>query len=91
VHDLSGWDWWPEWLAMAAGYSGDGMISASFNGPDLNWQRQWYIAPDVDLRKLKIKNDFLRNTLRALNFLKFPAPALEINQRGKPQFYWLFF
>lgn len=99
VNGLTGWDFWPEWLNMAVGYSGDGMLINSYpnvlyDRPDLAWveyQRQFYLAPDIDLRKIPVKSKFLKTLFKGLNFLKVPLPAVEFNTEQPPQFYWLFF
>lgn len=96
VNSLSGWDHWPAWLNMAVGYGGDGMISAKYDpviyeNTGFKYQSQFYLAPDIDLRKIKVKSGFLRTVLHAVNYLKFPMPTLEINQDGKARFYPLYF
>ena len=96
INRLTGWEKWPGWLSMAAGYGGDGMISAKYDpsiyqGSGITWQSQFYLAPDIDLRKIKVKSGFLRTFLHALNYLKFPMPTLEINEHGKARFYPLYF
>lgn len=97
VHDLSGWDAWPKWLNVAAGYGADGMVSAQYNSsfyesnPQYKWQRQFYASLDIDLRKLPVKNKFLKSVLGAVNFIKIPMPTIEWNQKGSPEYYWLYF
>lgn len=96
VNRLSGWDQWPEWLNLSAGYGADGMVTAQYdpavyNANGLTWQKQFYLAPDIDLRKIKVESAFLRTVLHALNYLKFPMPTLEINEKGQARFYPLYF
>lgn len=38
--------------------------------------RQYYISPDIDLSKIKTNSRFLKLALGFLNYIKFPAPAL---------------
>jgi uncharacterized protein YfiM (DUF2279 family) len=86
--------WFPKWLNLALGYSGDGMIAAR-NGQivEINsgystyyltakHNRQYYISLDIDLRKIPVKNPFLKNVFNAFNILKIPAPAFEFNKWG---------
>mgnify|MGYP006289485667 CR=1 FL=1 len=96
INSFTHWDAWPEWLNLAAGYGADGMISAAYDpaiyaGSGPRWQRQFYLAPDIDLRKIKVKSGFLRTALHLLNYLKFPMPTLEINEKGAARFYPLYF
>jgi hypothetical protein len=61
-------------------YDKDGNIT--FDRRDIPRYRQWYVAPDVDLTKIKSKNKFVRSTLAVFNCLKFPAPAVEFSKKG---------
>ncbi len=97
VHSLSGWEKWPQWLNLAAGYGADGMVTASFQpvfykeNPQYRWQKQYYLALDLDLRKIPVKSKMLKGIFHALNFIKVPLPTLEINEKAAPEFYWLYF
>ncbi|MBK9017787.1 MAG: hypothetical protein IPM82_29150 [Saprospiraceae bacterium] len=51
--------------------------------------RQYYLSLDVDWTKIPTRHRWLKLSLRALNFLKVPAPALELNTLGKAQFHFL--
>ena len=48
-----------------------------FDRRDLKRYRQWYLAPDIDLSKLKTNSWGLRFLFKVLSAFKFPAPALE--------------
>ncbi|TXH23500.1 MAG: DUF2279 domain-containing protein [Chitinophagaceae bacterium] len=86
----------PKWLNIAVGYSADQM----FGGYNNTWidkngiaqtihkkrLRKFYIAPDIDLTKIKTKSKFLHTIFFGLNSLKFPLPSLSINSEGKVQF-----
>lgn len=96
INSLTGWQGWPDWLNVAAGYGAVGMVSARYDpvlneGLGIMRQRQFYLSPDIDLRKIRVKSGFLRTFLHALNYLKFPMPALEINSEGEARFYPLYF
>jgi len=81
----------PEWLNVSVGYGAKGMfggyVNLAYNEDGLVWfdrtdikrYRQWYLAPDVDLTKIKTRSKFLRTVFSALNVLKFPSPALEFS------------
>jgi len=86
----------PWWLNIAFGYGAEGMIGGHNNQifiHDLTFQRerQFYLSPDIDLTKIKTRNKFLEKTLFLLNFVKIPAPAIEINGSGKSKFHILYF
>lgn len=97
LRSLSGWGAVPGWLNLAAGYGADGMVTATYDRdyydtrPDLEWQRQYYLSLDIDLRKIPVKNAFLKSLFQALNFVKIPLPTLEINQKGGVHFYPIYF
>jgi len=92
----------PAWLNIAVGYGADGLFGGFENkwtdgqGNDITRydiprKRQFYLALDIDLTKIKTKSKALKTTFAFLNSFKFPAPALEFNVSGKPKFYFLYF
>lgn len=84
----------PSWLNLAVGYGGEGMLGGSenlakddnnnilFDRRDIMRYRQWYLAPDVDLTRIKTRNKLLKTTLFLLNAFKFPTPSLEFSKKG---------
>jgi uncharacterized protein YfiM (DUF2279 family) len=92
----------PPWLALSVGYGADGMFGArdnigkdktgniTFNRPDIKRYRQWFLAPDIDLSKIKTKSKPLKFVLTFLSAFKFPAPALEFS-RGKFKLHAIYF
>ena len=56
----------------------DGNIT--FDRRDITRYRQWYLAPDVDLTRIRTRSSFLRTVFSMINVIKFPAPALELSQ-----------
>lgn len=92
----------PKWLAIAAGTGAEGMFGASenigkdkdgniiFSRPDIKRYRQWYLAPDIDLTKIKTNKKGIKLALRLLNILKFPTPSLEYSN-GSMKFNWVHF
>jgi hypothetical protein len=84
----------PAWLNVSVGYSAEGMFGGYenlarddmgnivFDRRDLPRYRQWYLAPDIDLTRIRTGSSFLRTVFSVLNSVKFPAPALEYS-RGK--------
>jgi len=93
----------PRWLNLALGYGAENL----FGGFENSWTRddatytldpqrfpryrQFYLALDVDLRKIPVKRRWQRFALGLLNWVKVPAPALEITSRGRLRFHALQF
>jgi hypothetical protein len=92
----------PAWLNIAVGYGAEDMFAGSsntlkdnngniiFDRSDIERYRQFYIAPDIDLTKIKTKSKFLKTTLFMLNSIKFPMPTLEFSQ-GNVKGHWIYF
>jgi hypothetical protein len=90
----------PKWLNVAFGYSAYGMLGGHYNnivpidnnGNALKFERQRriYFSLDVDLTRIKTKSKVLKGIFSVVNFLKFPAPALEFSTSGL-RFYGLYY
>lgn len=83
----------PKWLNLAVGYGADGMIGA-FDNPNhskIKRYRQYYLALDIDLTRIKTKSKFLNTVLGAFGFIKFPLPTVEFNSGGETKFYGFYF
>lgn len=92
----------PSWFAVAIGYGAEGMFGARsniakdkngnviFNRSDIKRYRQWFLAPDIDLSKIKTNKKAVRFILSALNAFKFPAPSLEFSN-GSFKGHWIHF
>jgi len=77
----------PKWLNIAGGYGAEGMTGAFSNPyPGLERYRQIYIAPDIDLTRIKTRSRFLKVVFYTVSFLKFPLPAIEFDVPGKVKF-----
>ena len=84
----------PKWLNIAVGYGSDGLLGGRENiwtdeegnemdRTDIPRVRQFFISPDIDLTRISTRSKFLRTLLAVVNCLKIPAPALELNSRGR--------
>jgi hypothetical protein len=74
---------WPQWLAVAAGVSGDRLYTEEA-------QRSYYLALDVDLEHLIPARTWLAASgIELLNRLKLPAPAVRLHPR--PTLFLLYF
>lgn len=80
-------DYIPDWLGIAIGYSGGGMLGEFENprfinrvpAPEIQRYRQILLSPDIDFSKINVHKSWLKGILEALNLLKMPAPAIEYN------------
>lgn len=94
----------PRWLNLAVGYGAENMYSGipggwtDDNGLEFRVDpilfpryRQFYLSLDIDLTRIRTRSRLLRTVFASFNWIKIPAPALEVNTRGgvifRP-FYW---
>lgn len=86
----------PKWLNVAVGYGADGMLTGnaepdSILFPNQDRIRQYYLSLDVDLTRIKTQSRFLKTVFGVFNFIKIPAPTLEINSKGKLKLHSVYF
>ncbi len=90
----------PKWLNISVGYGASGMTGGSKNPsfdnnnnplPYFERNREYYLSFDIDLEDIPTKNKALKIILGTLNFIKIPAPTLQINQNGKATFKPFYF
>lgn len=91
----------PKWLNLAIGYGAENMYGGFKNEWETDGNtytvssqtypryREFYISPDIDLSKIKVKSKPLKTLLCMANIFKFPAPALEINGNGGVKWKWI--
>lgn len=92
----------PAWLQVSVGTGADGMFGGydniayddlgniKFDRRDIKRYRQWYLAPDIDLTRIKTNKKGIKMALYILNIFKFPTPSLELSN-GKLKGNWLHF
>ena len=92
----------PAWLSLSVGYGAEGLFGGTdnigkndagniiFNRSDIKRYRQWYLAPDIDLSKIKTNKKAVRFLFTVLSAFKFPAPALEFSN-GKLKAHAVYF
>ncbi|MEO7293546.1 MAG: hypothetical protein ABIW34_10610, partial [Ginsengibacter sp.] len=61
-----------------------------FDRSDIKRYRQWFLAPDVDLTKIKSNKRAVKIILGVLNSFKFPTPSLEFSN-GSIKGHWIHF
>lgn len=83
----------PQWLNLALGYGGEGMVHARTSVNTENGYhnyRQWYLSLDFDFSHLSPTKRWQRILIALGNMIHLPAPALEISQGGLHA-HWLKF
>lgn len=84
----------PAWLNIAIGHGARTMLGGRENQwednagivtdrRDILRYRRFFLSLDVDLSKIPVKNRTLRAAMSVINIVKIPAPALEIDGRGR--------
>jgi hypothetical protein len=84
----------PKWINIALGYGADQMLYGNSNTGNAmleNPNRQFYLSLDLDLTKIETNSEFLKTIFSIVNFVKIPAPALEITSKGDISFHYLYF
>ena len=92
----------PKWAMVSLGTGASGMFGARanlakdnlgniiFDRTNISRKRHWYLAPDIDLTKIKTKKKSIKTLLFVLNSLKFPMPAIEFSN-NKVRMSWVGF
>lgn len=87
----------PVWLNVAVGYGVENVYGAYGNVWEIGnagfryepeRYRQVFLSPDIYFSRIPTKKRWVRLALGALDFIKFPAPALEFSE-GKFKGHWL--
>lgn len=86
----------PKWFNVAIGYGAEGLVAGTPQTqreilPELKRFRQFYLSFDIDLTKIQTNSKFLKSLFSVINFVKIPAPTLEINSLGKVKFHPIYF
>jgi len=93
----------PKWLNLALGYS----VGNVYAGYGYEWEKdgalyrldplqyprhgQFLLSPDIDFKRIPTRSLALKALFGALNFIKIPAPALEVTTLGRVRMraiYW---
>lgn len=91
--------WLPAWLNVAVGYGAENM----FGGKENRWEEngvefrlddtvlprysQYYLSLDVDFTRIKTKSRLLKTLFHTINWIKVPAPAMELTSTGRLKFH----
>ena len=97
IHSFAKTSKFPKWLNVAIGYGAEGMITGYDDFvntvflPESKRYRQFYLSLDVDLTKIETKSHFVKTILTVFNFIKIPAPTIEIRGNGGTKFHFIYF
>lgn len=97
--------WIPPWLNIAVGYGSENLYGGfdnTWEEEDTGVMyyvdekgypryRQFFLSLDVDLTRIPTRSRLLKSIFHTLNWIKIPAPALEVNTLGNVRFhpfYW---
>ncbi len=96
-------DGFPDWLNLAIGYGSQNLYGgfenrwtnddgAEFvlNNEAFPRYRQFYLSLDIDLSRIKTRSRVLRTIFKSINWIKIPAPALELNTQGQLRLHPVF-
>lgn len=82
----------PQWFNLAIGYGARGMTGGRNNAlgtiEDNERMRSFYLSPDLYLPHFHPRRKWLKIVCTTLQWIKIPAPALEINRHG---LHWWWF
>jgi hypothetical protein len=89
----------PKWLDFSLGYSGEGMLGADSNPGEYNGEplpyferySQYYLSLDIDLTKIRTRNETVRLLLNLIGYVKIPFPAVEFNRIDKVKWHWIYY
>ena len=90
------------WLNLSVGYSPRNVYGAYTNtwgqdgavylGDDIaTREREWILSLDIDFERIPARRPAVRTLLHLLNHMKFPAPALILNDARSPSWRWLYY
>jgi hypothetical protein len=89
----------PPWICVSFGYSAGGLLGGRTNPtvysgtalPSFNRTRRFFLSADIDFTRIPTRSKALKIIFFALNSIKIPFPALEINSLGKIKGHYLYF
>lgn len=77
---------YPKWLNIAIGYGAEGLQGGygQVSPAEIKAReyRQMYLAFDIDLNNIDVRQKWLKTVLNILSFVHIPSPALQFDKRG---------
>ena len=84
----------PDWLNIATGFGGEGLLSSNRDNedfPNQNPYRQYYLSFDIDLTRIRTNSHILKSIFSVFNTIKVPMPTLEYNGENGFRFHYIYF
>ncbi len=77
----------PDWLCFSIGYSVDKKLIGNSDvyindNTSFHAKNEFFISLDIDFKKIRCKNTFLKFLLTQLNYLKIPFPAISFSNKS---------
>lgn len=102
INSLLGRKLLPNWLLLTIGYGAEGLLGGHDNvwqnavGKTINYSniartKRFFISVDLNATVLRSKSRFFSYLFAPFVLLKFPAPAIEINEERGVVFHWIYF
>lgn len=81
----------PKWINVAIGFGAEGMTGGKENPteidgvslPQFQRYRQYYLALDIELSKIKTRSQFINGVFKIVNIIHLPMPTLEFSPGRK--------
>jgi hypothetical protein len=84
-------------MCLSFGFGGENIYGAAYNNYHdkegritsigLPRYKQFYLSIDINTEMIPSKSKLLRTVFKAINFIKIPAPAIELNTLGQFKFH----
>jgi hypothetical protein len=84
-------------MCLSFGFGGENIYGAAYNNYHdkegritsigLPRYKQFYLSIDINTEMIPTKSKLLRTVFKAINFIKIPAPAIELNTLGQFKFH----
>lgn len=93
---------WPAWLNLAVGHNARLMLGGRENRwtdengntvdrTDAERYRRFFLSLDLDLTRIPTRSKVLKTVFSVLSVLKFPAPAIELDLKGRLRGHWIYY
>tara|TARA_B100000683_G_C12509008_1_gene560057 strand:+ start:3155 stop:4072 length:918 start_codon:yes stop_codon:yes gene_type:complete len=79
--------YFPKWLSLAVGYSGDGMLGGSENPqfneqgvllPEFDRNPEFFLSLDINFQNIQTKSKLLNTCIKGLSFIKIPFSSISL-------------
>ncbi len=94
LRDITRIDAIPDWINLAIGYGGTGMVGGKYNPifnekgqriPQLDRNREWSLSFDLNTDRIFKKKRGVNRALRIVSFIKIPLPGIKFSDHTAPE------